>query len=397
MKMKKFELDERMNSFLNDFNRFTEFIVSNEVTIGKVNNFISTKFLVEINEAMEMNQKDIKPTSTQVAYPLIHLFNNLSVSGNLFAKENIKGGKTILKATDRLKLFNDLSEVEKYITLIEILWVDCNFEKIKYQTYDFINVIYAVQIVEKLSLAETNQIMQLDKGAICFSTIILYLSYFGLLDVKEYEVEEKEKNQRVFFPGEIKINAMGLEILKILDQERPLEEWNIPYKKEIGEWKIAFKEGFHIAFSKIFNDGELKKTLPRNNGEFKDAIYTFKVSLNKSNWAKIKFDGKNTLLDLHNYIQQAFNFDNDHMYSFFMDGVAWSNNKFTCPYEDEGPHVDEAKIGELDLNEKQSFLYLFDYGDEWMFKVEVDSIEETDIKLLRPQIVETKGKSVKQY
>ncbi|GKX65917.1 plasmid pRiA4b ORF-3 family protein [Inconstantimicrobium mannanitabidum] len=389
--MKKFELDKRMKSFLKDFNSFIEYLAFNEVTVGKTNNFISPKFLFEINEVMEIKQEGIKPTSTQVAYPLIHLFHNLSVSGRLFVRKSINGGKIILKATDRLKLFNDLSEVEKYITLIEILWVDCDFEKIRYQTHDFIDVNYTMRIVENLSVSPVNQNMHVDKNLIPLSTIILYLSYFGLIDVKENELEGKEKNERVFLLGEIKVITMGLEILKILDQRRNIENWNLPYLRELGEWNVEFIEEFYVPFKKLFKDGELNKTLPRKAVELKNGIYTFKVSLNKNMWAKIRFNGNHTLLDLHNYIQEAFSLDNDNMYSFFMDGVAWSKNKFTSPYDDEGPHVDEAKIGELGLDEKQSFLYLFNYSNPWRFEVEVDDIEETELRLLRPQIVEAKG------
>ncbi len=104
-----------------------------------------------------------------------------------------------------------------------------------------------------------------------------------------------------------------------------------------------------------------------------------------------------TLHDLHNCIQGAFEFDNDHLYSFFMDGRAWSEDKFTCPFEDEGPHADEVKIGELDFSEKQSFMYLFDYGDEWRFFVEVSSIEATNVKLMKPEIIEIKGNIPNQY
>lgn len=80
-----------------------------------------------------------------------------------------------------------------------------------------------------------------------------------------------------------------------------------------------------------------------------------------------------------------------------MDGEAWSNNRLTCPYDERGPYVNEVKIGELDLYEKQEFLYLFDFGDEWRFNVKVFKIDKEDkIHLLSPQIMEVKGK-VEQY
>ncbi|MFD3157923.1 hypothetical protein ACFIJ5_13795 [Haloimpatiens sp. FM7330] len=201
----------------------------------------------------------------------------------------------------------------------------------------------------------------------------------------------------MFCPSQIIVSPIGAELFKILNKKRVLEEWNIPYRRNFGEWKIEFEEEFYIAFKKIFKDGKLENVLPRNSNKFKDGIYTFKVYIDKGVWSKIKLNATHTLEDLHDYIQAAFDFDNDHMYSFFMDGKAWSNNKFTCPYEDEGPHVDEVKIGELDLNEKQSFLYIFDYGDEWRFKVDVYSIEKMNVSLLEPQIVESKGQPPQQY
>jgi len=104
-----------------------------------------------------------------------------------------------------------------------------------------------------------------------------------------------------------------------------------------------------------------------------------------------------TLNELYNYIQDAFAFDNDHMYSFFMDGRAWSHNRFTCPMDDEGPYAYEVMSGEIGLYKKQRILYLFNFGDEWRFDVEVFDTEDSNIKLLRPQITERKGKPPEQY
>lgn len=120
--------------------------------------------------------------------------------------------------------------------------------------------------------------------------------------------------------------------------------------------------------------------------------YIFKVSLGRSNWCKIKLAAHHTFEDLHLHILEAFDLDNDHLYSFFMDGKAWSDNRIRCPYEEEGIHTKEVKVGEFPLYEKQNFLYLYDYGDEWRFKVQVFKIsEESNVSLLKPEIIEVKG------
>jgi len=45
----------------------------------------------------------------------------------------------------------------------------------------------------------------------------------------------------------------------------------------------------------------------------------------------------------------------------------------------------------------QQFIYLFDFGDMWEFKIQVmDFIENEETDLL-PKIIESKGKSPQQY
>ena len=106
---------------------------------------------------------------------------------------------------------------------------------------------------------------------------------------------------------------------------------------------------------------------------------------------------KHTLLDLHDAIQRAYDFDDDHLYSFFMDSKPWSHERFTSPYDDEGPHVDEVCVGDLGLSIEQKFLYLFDYGDEWKFQVEVEDIRQEGKKPRKPKVVEEQGKAPEQY
>lgn len=389
---------DETNRLLNDFKNFTGYLNNNEVTISKINKYISPKFLHEINELMNVKQDGVTPRSAQRSYPMLHLFYNLVVSGKLFIEQSIKGGKYILKPTERFQLFNELNNTEKYIFLLEVLWMDCDFEKLQYQTYDFMSIYSTISIMKEMVNIKANEISKIENNIGHYSTILLYFSYFGIMDIEENEEEKaKSDGKRNFEPGKIKISELGVEIIKLLDKKRDLEEWNIAWRKRHGEWKINFDEPFYKPFQRLFKHGELENTLPRKKQKFMQGIYTFKVSIDTGVWVKIKLSANNTLDDLHNYIQEAFDFENDHMYSFFMDGRAWSVNKFNCPQDHEGPHSDEVKIGELQLYEKQNFLYLFDYGDEWRFNVEVYDIEESNVKLLRPMIVESKGEAPQQY
>jgi hypothetical protein len=149
--------------------------------------------------------------------------------------------------------------------------------------------------------------------------------------------------------------------------------------------------------------------------------YVFKVKLkhDKHIWRKIEILGSQTLNDLHIAIQDAFNFDVDHLYSFFMSGKAWDDSDFEYyhPEANGGPlqnrirmelslirgsqpqprlPATRVRIESLNLKPKQKFLYLFDYGDEWHFEVEFLK-EEPPEKTLYPRIIDSRGEDPEQY
>ena len=82
-----------------------------------------------------------------------------------------------------------------------------------------------------------------------------------------------------------------------------------------------------------------------------------------------------TLEALHRLIQEAFEWDDDHLYSFWLDGKFWGarETEYTSPLNLVSPldlWDQEAKsacveIGELGLQPRQRIAYIFDFGDEW--------------------------------
>ena len=333
----KFESNEKIKNFLSDFDKFLDYLSTREVTIGKATKYISTKFLFEMNEIMSIKQQDVTSKSTQTAYPMLHLFYRLVVESKLFLEVKIKGGKLGLKPTERVEMFKQLNEVEKYICLLEILWVDCDFEKLEFQAYGDLDALKVLIRLEKFIKKKANKRILIDESTRDISTLLLYLSYFGIMDVKSDEKTKLKYNMsKLFFVKEVILTTVGEKIIKILEKERSLDDWNISHGREYGEWNIEFEEEFFVPFKCIFEDVELEKALPRMKIQFKEGIYTFKVSLDKDIWSKIQLSAHDTLHDLHNLIQEAFQFENDHMYSFFMDGKPWSKNEFKCPFDDEG-------------------------------------------------------------
>nr|WP_239094277.1 plasmid pRiA4b ORF-3 family protein [Bacillus sp. B15-48] len=148
--------------------------------------------------------------------------------------------------------------------------------------------------------------------------------------------------------------------------------------------------------SPLFSKEQLTTTLKRQRPVFKEGAYLFKVKLSSSCWRILQFSSSHTLLDLHNLIQKAFDFDDDHLYAFYMDGIKFSKHFYNAPMDTHGPYVNEVKIGDLDLYEGQSFLYLFDFGYEWEFNINLLKISgEEDVGA--PKIKEKLGEAPDQY
>jgi len=136
---------------------------------------------------------------------------------------------------------------------------------------------------------------------------------------------------------------------------------------------------------------------PRRPGALQ--TYTFKVTyLRKpSVWRTIEIAENQTLDDLHYAIQGAVDFDADHLYSFYMSGRAWDDSTEYAHPHGEGPSAARVKIRDLNLRMKQRFLYLFDYGDEHRFEVQLVSTNPDAPKGDYPRVVERRGKNPRQY
>jgi len=137
---------------------------------------------------------------------------------------------------------------------------------------------------------------------------------------------------------------------------------------------------------------------PRKPGALQ--TYTFKVTYLRDPevWRIIEISERQNLHDLHGAIQEAVNFDNDHLYSFYLSGRAWDKATEYAHPSSDGPSAARLKMGDLNLRMKQRILYLFDYGDEHHFTVQLVAINSDAPQTIDyPRIVERHGDDPEQY
>ena len=103
-------------------------------------------------------------------------------------------------------------------------------------------------------------------------------------------------------------------------------------------------------------------------------IMTLKITLVRGRYcndewaANFELDESSTLEDLHHVIQKAVNFDDDHVYCFFLSRTDRSRSREYFD-EENGLIFSETLTEMFPLPAKQSLFYLFDWGDNWVFKI----------------------------
>jgi len=130
-------------------------------------------------------------------------------------------------------------------------------------------------------------------------------------------------------------------------------------------------------------------------------LYRFQVKLDwmKSVWRRIELRGDQTLDDLHNAIQRAFSWDNDHLYAFFLSGKAWdARTEYESPYGDGRP-ADRYRLEHLPLTVGQRILYIFDFGDELRHAVKLEAIVPGGVQadVTYPRVTDSRGEPPPQY
>ncbi len=115
--------------------------------------------------------------------------------------------------------------------------------------------------------------------------------------------------------------------------------------------------------------------------------------------ARVAVGSEQYLTALHEAIQEAFGWLDDHIYSFWLDNTFWGDpgSEITSPaVPDEAPRTADLPIAELDLQPGRQIAYLFDFGDEWRVHLTLQAAEPGDGGRY-PRVLERTGQAPPQY
>ncbi len=133
-------------------------------------------------------------------------------------------------------------------------------------------------------------------------------------------------------------------------------------------------------------------------------IWTFKIELLYGAYAKeecvrvIEIESSSTLEDFHFAIQNAVEFENDHLYEFYTSRTDRSRDRIR--FDDENGKLYDLTLENLyPLEKRKKLFYLFDYGDHWLFKISKNrkKPQQRKIGIKYPRVIERIGKNPEQY
>ncbi|MCK5206876.1 MAG: plasmid pRiA4b ORF-3 family protein [Cyclobacteriaceae bacterium] len=415
---------------LKDFESFMSYFESNKIKVSEKTEHFSNKVLNEVNRILEKGVQNPPKSLRQEGYTMVLLFYHISLVSGL-ANIAFVNNKSYFEVLPRFEDFLKLLPIEKYMFLLEAFWVHCDLNMIsnsyfqERSTQD--SILFLSPVCKEIETGKSDFYPDNDRYQHSFrelGTFIECLSFFGFCDFEiDPDHEFATLSRRVI--KRLWITEFGMKILPVLNRNRNLSFWNVSFRIESGE-KIDFPGqknsdydigGFLFESQKYSKTSSFLKPEPFHKAYksllpgMKDIAipvipYEEKVDLGRmilnvyfttKIYRKIAMSSDSTLEELHWIIQEAFDFDNDHLYAFFMDGKPWSHNAYNSPDGSEGPFTDEVTLGELKLKPGKKILYLFDYGDEWRFNVVLKKVDPIEKPLKAPIILESIGDAPEQY
>jgi hypothetical protein len=386
-------------TILRDFEILLAFAAGEAPKVSKTNNLLPLKALVPLNDRLTNPLKVDLKRPQQKSYPHINgLYLLLRSSGIGYIEGT--GTKLHLAVDDAvLQSWQSLNPTEKYCTLLETWIMRSSPEAIGEYRGRWDSPIFSWKsffgrfsgTAMKIAGDKNNE-QRLSYAPGLY--ILALLELFGFVTIKHGK-PDSGKGWKILSIhktpfGEAMLHLLltpkaDVEVDDILEMLLKYEE--IPLEEiEFGELQPELQEYFP----------EWQNNLRLPEPEIQEGTYIFKVSLG-SVWRRIAIPGTMELDWLSSTILDAFDFDHDHLYSFIYKNRVGKEVHINHPYVQDAPFTDEVEVQEVPLRPGASMTFLFDFGDNWRFNVQLERIEPIDPKLKKPKVLGKHGEAPEQY
>ncbi|BAY24592.1 hypothetical protein NIES2100_43870 [Calothrix sp. NIES-2100] len=384
--LKELSIDENQpGTILRDFQTLIDFLQPKGVEVSSVNHLLPLKILSELNSRLSHPIDTKLKRPVQKSYPYINgLYLLLRSSG--IGQITSQGKKQFLVLDEAvLESWSNLNLTERYFTLLEAWLIWGNNEVLGERHNGWNNLGKCLQFWGHIPDKGLNLTKYDDQQTLGYNPglhNVALSELFGLLTIKQGKAEA----------------GKGWRIISV--ERLPLGDALFMLLFPVGIVG-KFEEDININFGHLqpslqpfFPEWQNNLTLPQQG--FTDGIYIFKVSVAKS-WRRIAIPAKRELSWLAGTILDAFDFDDDHLYEFSYKDRFGRTCSIGHPYMESPPFADQIRIGDLPLEPGASMTYLYDFGDNWKFNVQLEAIEPSDNKIKKAKILEIHGDAPQQY
>ena len=355
---------EKISNIAKDFDIFCNYIDNNRVKLTNKRE-IGRKDLFEINKSLYFKSDVSSPNYPQKSYELINLLFHVCKNSKLYRISGDPNRNTYLVRTNRMADVDKLNGYEKYVFLLETYFI-------YFKSKDFGNNCSATGIdefIEMISLCTSEETADGDWKETfrthTSKTIMSHMHFFGICDYKvKNGGTRKEKREG----RQVTINEFSVFMCKFLNDKRRIVDWN----EDLFDIDDVLEQGepFSYAFKDIFKKNMEPFVIEKyKKGNLKGS-YVFRIRLNNK-WTEINLSYKSSLEELHLAIQEILCFNDDHTYSFYMDGILFSDDYYNHSIMDSGPYAEDVEIGKLGLYIWQNFVYFLECGDSWSYGVQL--------------------------
>lgn len=402
---------------IRDFIGFCEYIKNNNPTATQAG-ALSVKPCFEVNQLLSCPEEYVKPNSRMNKYGSVTLWFHVAKEAGLIDYSDRQKNKIVFDVTPKYNAFKCMNVFSQYL-FIFYTWIRfVNPEEI----YDRIGIFSFDTLFDDLSKSEPSKWQTLgDSNQSSFFSIspiqmLLSMQYNAAVNLMDLGLVECERgvstHKGMEYPiiKKLKPTLFGTYIMKTCETRRHswFNEYTSPIvsDKEVKLFECTVraleegKESFLAPFISLFPKGSVNEeaiaAIFFEYAKEDNCVFDFKVSFGKGFSCMIRCSSGHSFEDLHLKIQEAVAFNNDRLYSFYLNGKKNLNNAINAPYSNEPPYTDETLLGEVRLYNNQRILYLFDYGDQWQFNIIVKTSTEA-IAPAEPELIQVTGRPPEQY
>lgn len=373
-------------TILQDFQMLLEFIGDEGIAVGGKRNLIPMKSLAQINQQLAEPIQTELQRPQQKSYPTINGLY-LLLRASALGKVVQQGKKVKLKLNfEMLNSWQQMNPTERYFNLLDIWLIVANEEMLgerRYMTEGTRCLQYWSRMPAKGERFKDYKIQENLKYYPGFHNLAL-MKLFGLVEAN-YGKPEAGKGWRI---KNVRQTAWGRALIQAAFQGWTYPEmiWDDqPVDTEFGKLQPVLQPYFP----------QWQKIIELPQIESQQGVYVFKVSWQKI-WRRIAISSDSTLWDLSQLILQSVDFDADHLDMFSFKNQLGRTVRVAHPYMEESPSTDEMKIADLPLDVGSMMEYVFDFGDNWEFGVQLEEIQP-EIRSNYGEIIASKGKAPEQY